>query len=234
MTIRDSISHRMFWLPLMLIGLFCFPACEEYFLPELDEFDPVLVVDGAITDLPGPYTIQLSFSSGIFASDQQAVENAVVKIIEEGGEEETLTEGQAGYYSTAENGIQGTAGKSYKISIQLQDGTQYESNFQEMPATIAIESVGADFEYQYFSVEEPEVPGYQFHVTSEQAETNDNYLVWSLEATYEYHSDFTIDFLYDNRETTPYPILRNSGLAGEQIRSTNYSRSIRRCLPSLK
>lgn len=194
----------MNWLHFIVLLLLGFPACEEPFRPELDEFDYVLVVDGAITDLPGPYTIRLSFSSGIYSSEQQPVEGAVVSIIEEGGEQETLTETQAGTYITSADGIQGTAGKSYKISIQLKDGTQYESNYQVMPSSISIDSVGADLEYHYLSIEEPEVPGYQFHITTELAENSDNYFMWSLESTHKYRSDFTLDYIFSGG-IQPYP-----------------------------
>lgn len=205
MVIRDAISHRKYWLYLIVLSFSCFPACEEYFLPELEEFDPVLVVDGAITDRPGPYTIRLSFSSGIFPNDQRAVEGAVVTIMEEDGDEETLTENEAGYYATSDNGIRGTAGKNYKISIQLQDGTLYESPYQEMPSSIAIDTVEADLVTQYLSIEEPDVPGYQFHVTTEPIENNENYLMWLPESTYKYRSDFTLDYIYTNRNIAPYP-----------------------------
>ena len=205
MTTRTSISQWISWLALLALCCCGLSACEEYFRPELEDFDPVLVIDGAITDMPGPYTIKLTLSSGVNPDDQRAVEAAVVKIIEEGGEQESLMEKEAGHYTTLENGMQGTPGKSYKLSIQLQDGTQYETAYQKMPASISIDSVGANLEYQYVSIAQPEVPGYQFHVTTERAEDSGNYLLWSLEATYKYRADFTIDYLYDNRRVEPYP-----------------------------
>ena len=205
MAIRTSIYHRIFWVALMAFWCLCFSACVEYFRPELEDFDSVLVVDGAITDAPGPYTIRLSLSSGVYFNEQQMVENAIVEIIEEGGDQEILSESQPGTYTTSENGIQGTPGKSYKISIQLQDGTHYESEYQKMPPSISIDSVGTGLEYRYLSLEEPEVPGYQFYVTTGLAENSENYLLWSLEATYKYHADFTIDYVYDNYMIEPYP-----------------------------
>lgn len=189
---------------LLLLGLFGLTACESYFLPELDDFEAVLVLDGGINSLPGPYTITLSSSAGIRESDQNPVEGAVVVIQEEGGEEETLTEVEPGTYITAVNGIQGTPGKSYRVSIRLRNGKQYESDFQEMPPALAIDSIGADLEYQYISLEEPDVPGFQFHVTTETAEVQENFLLWSMESTFKYKADFTIDYLYFNRSIYPY------------------------------
>ncbi len=195
----------MYWLALVILLLFGLIACEEDFNPELDDFDAVLVVDGSITDMPGPYTIKLSLSSGIFEDDQQVVEDAIVEIIEEGGVRETLVENQPGNYITSINGIQGTAGKSYKLSIQLQNGKRYESEYQRMPSTINIDTVEAEIEYRYLSIQQPNVPGYQFYVNADEAENSENYLLWSLEATFKYESDFTIDYIYNNRIIYPYP-----------------------------
>lgn len=204
MTIRTAI-RRKYGLYLLVFLALCSTACEEYFLPELDDFDSVLIIDGAITNLPGPYTVRLSRSSGITASDQRAVEGATVTIIAEGGEQETLAESQPGQYTTSADGIQGAPGRSYKVRIQLKDGSLYESAYQPLPDPVAIASVGADLEYQYLSLEEPEVPGYQFYVTTEPIDSPEKYLMWSLEATYKYQSDFTIDYLYSSQGIAAYP-----------------------------
>lgn len=195
---------RRYGLRLLVVLAFAATACEDYFLPELEDFDAVLIVDGAITDRSGPYSVKLSLSSGILASDQRAVEGATVEILEESGAREMLAETEPGHYITAENGMQGQPGKRYKLIIQLPDGARYESDYQQMPASVAIDTVGADLEYQYLSLEEPEVPGYQFYVTTEEAENQENYLLWSLQATYQYQSDFTIDYLYSGQGVQPY------------------------------
>lgn len=199
---RRQGKYELFFV--MVAALFP-TACEEPFLPELEAFDAVLVVEGAITDAPGPYSVRLSSSSGIYASDQSAVEEATVQIIAEDGDGETLTETEPGHYTTAPTGIQGTTGMRYKLSIQLQDGSTYETDYQPIPASIAIDTVGAELEYQYLSLEEPEVPGYQFHVTTEAAENRENYFLWSLEATYKYQSDFTLDYIYAGQGVQAYP-----------------------------
>ncbi len=204
MTTRAANRRCRFGLYLLVFAAFLTTACEESFLPELEDFDPVLIVDGGITTLPGPYTVNLTRSSGILDSDQEAVEEAVVTIQAESGEQEVLVELEPGQYRTSPGGIQGAPGNSYKISIQLQDGRQYESDYQMMPEPVAIDSVGADLEYQYLSIEEPEVPGYQFHVTTEPAGQPENYLMWSLQATYKYQADFTINYLYAGG-FQPYP-----------------------------
>ncbi len=193
-------------LPIVLAySLFLFSACEEQFNPNIEGAEPVLVIEGAITNLPGPYTVKLSNSSGVYADDQLAIENAIVKIIEEGGEEETLTEIEAGTYITSETGMQGTTDKNYKIDIQLPDGTRYESEYQKMLTLIRIDSVEADVEFHYLSIANPDVPGYQFHVSTELGVDSENYFLWSLESTYKYRSDFTINYFYEDYMVQEFP-----------------------------
>ena len=205
MKIRTFVGRRIYWLSVIALCCLGFPACEESFRPELEEFDPILVIEGGINNRPGPYTVRLSFSSGIYPEDQQAVEDAMVEIIEEGGDREMLSENEPGLYTTTNGGIRGIPGKSYKVRIRLENGNQYESEYQKMPAPIGIESVDADLESQFVSIDEPDILGYQFYVTSEQAANTENYLLWSLEATFKYRADYTIDYVYENYRVEPYP-----------------------------
>lgn len=186
-------------------ALLYFSACEDPFNPNLEGAAPVLVVEGGITNMPGPYTINLSFSSGVYVDDQVPIENATVKIVEEGGEEETLSEIIPGTYVTAENGIQGTVDKSYKISIRLSDGASYESTYQKMLPSVGIDSIEAEVEFRYLNINEQNIPGYQFYVTTALAENKETYFLWSLESTYKFRSDYTIDFVYDNNIVQEYP-----------------------------
>ncbi len=205
MTPDHSILRHNYWLIILGVYLFCCTACEEYYRPDLEGVEPLLVVEGSITDQPGPYIIALSFSSGIYSSEHQTVENAAVRIIEESGEEELLTETIPGSYATSENGIRGTTGSRYKVSIQLEDGRQYESPFQELLPSIGIDSVEAAVEYHFIDLENSDVPGYQFYVTTALAENRENYFLWSLEYTFKYRTDFTIDYFYTDGIVQPYP-----------------------------
>ncbi|MBT1688842.1 DUF4249 domain-containing protein [Dawidia soli] len=86
-----------------------------------------LVVDGAITDQPGPYTVQL-FSAQSLDKDldkRQYVGGAAVTISDDHGHTVTLTENATGTYQT--DAIQGVVGHTYQLGITLEDGRQYES-----------------------------------------------------------------------------------------------------------
>src|SRR6188472_4089784 len=70
-----------------------------------------IVVDGAITDQPGPYTVKL-FSTQSLEGDldkQNYIHGATITIHDDHGSTTTLTENEKGVYTTAES-FQGRIG----------------------------------------------------------------------------------------------------------------------------
>lgn len=51
-------------LPLMVSN-----ACRDEFMPDVDKYDNLLVVDGMITNEPGPYKIKISRTSNVNKPD---------------------------------------------------------------------------------------------------------------------------------------------------------------------
>ncbi|KAA3637718.1 MAG: DUF4249 domain-containing protein [Bacteroidetes bacterium] len=171
-------------------------SCVEEFQPELDEFDNLLVVDGEITNEPGPYTINLSISSGLEIIKPEPVTGAQVVIIEEFGPAETLTEISPGTYQTAEGGIQGQIGKKYKLTINL-GGKKYESEYELLKEPTDISSVDAQLEYRAFPDAPEEVPGIQFYVNTEASPHFKDYYLWRFEGTYKYQSSLLIYYVFE-------------------------------------
>ena len=172
-------------------------SCIEEFRPELDNFDNLLVLDGKITNEPGPYTIKLSISSDVDFINIEALSNATVVISEEGGIEETLIEVNPGEYKTKVDGIQGKVGENYKISITTANGKKYESPYQELKTPTNIESIEGVVEYHILPPDNFETIGYQFYVNSETSPYEQDYYVWFLEATYKYRAQMEVVYAYE-------------------------------------
>lgn len=187
MTIRIII-----FLPL----IFLLTSCVEEFRPELDEIDQILVVDGAITNMEGPYTIKLSISSELKIISPEPVSGAILTIVEEDGVSETLTEVLPGTYRTKEGGIQGTVGNSYKLVLET-EGEKYETEYEVLKEPIPISSVDAKLEYKAFPDAPEELPGIQFYVNSETSNDPETYLLWNLEGTYKYKSSLLIYYEFN-------------------------------------
>lgn len=183
---------------LFLIGLST--QCITEFDPELTEVNSKVVVDGLITDQPGPYQVRLTYSASYNNTEAFAGSPAQAKVYikSDGGEEELLTYTSNGFFTTQATGIQGTVGRQYWLTIILPDGKTYESTPELLQEAPAIDSVYT--EYQELNV------GFlrgKFKVFLDTSDPGDspNYYRWSWTHyitelicgfTYEFQSPFTV------------------------------------------
>jgi len=172
-------------------------SCKEKYWPLLDKYEDVLVVDGMITNEPGPYTIKLSLSAPLDSAEIIPFPNCQLVISDNVGNTENLTETEPGVYMTSPDGIQGIVGRKYKLQIMTQEGNTYESALEELRAPIEIDSVYGIIEYRQDEKFTYDLVGYQFYLDTEIAEQDTNYFLWRGEATYHYQSDYTIRWYYD-------------------------------------
>ena len=171
---------------LFLLYSLLFSSCVKPYLPKTDKYDTLLVVDGIVTDMPGPYTIRLSKSTKIIQfSPLQPYTDCNVKLSDNLGNSEMLREISNGIYKTDSlNGIQTVAGRKYKLTIATPDGNIYESEEEMLNKGISIDSVHAQIESR------PDNKfGYQFYLDFGPL-TSDQCLLWQLEKTYKYTADF--------------------------------------------
>jgi len=118
-----------------------------YFEPQ-NQDQGILMVDGYISDEPGPYEIRLFASSdadGII-NYSTPIEAKQITLIEDTGLEEVLLQEEKGVYHTAYNGIRGKIGKKYYVRIEMPDGTIFVSEPEEILPGGTIDSIYYQFE----------------------------------------------------------------------------------------
>ncbi len=192
---------------IILLCFFVLSGCKDEFLLETRSYTPTIVVDGFISNELEPYTVELSLSSPVTANEKIPLTNCIVTLFED-STSEVLNEIEPGIYKTSQNGIIGTNGKMYSITIQTPNGEKYSSEPQEMKPPVEIESVYAvltneeNIDYVYG------LPGYQFYITTKLAENQDNFLLWQLEETYQYTAIHELFAIYDgiNLRTADYDL----------------------------
>lgn len=182
-----------------LLGIVGFlNSCIEPFEPTLNDEASKVVVDGMLTNLPGPYTVRLSLSANPYLPTATPIEGAKVIIAEENGPEEILVETEAGVYKSAEDGMRGMAGKSYKIIIETREDKRYESPFEELKNPHPISSIIPVVEEQYFENAGKEVAGYQFYLNAPPSENEENFYLWLQEGAFRYTTSYPLTDIYDN------------------------------------
>lgn len=185
---------------ILILLLLVLTACVEEYWPDLDnKYQRLLVVEGNITNDPGPYTLQLSMSTSVDNPTFQTLSGYEAIISDNLGNSENLTEVEPGTYQTAIDGIRGIVGREYRITIFSPDGKTYQSDFEELKQPVAIDSVYVELEYEEYADYPYDMPGYQFLLNTHIANDNVSYYLWKLEQTYEYHADFLIFFWYNGQ-----------------------------------
>ena len=192
------------WLAVLFVLLLL--GCKEEFTLDFKTNEKILVVEGGITNKPGPYSVRLSTTLPVNQPIRVPFEKCVVTISDDQGHVETLTETSPGVYMTSKNGIQGNVGFEYSLSVVTEDNKVYQTAFEEMRPVTEIDSVYAELTSQEDLVYPFGLPGYQFYVDTKPAGDKETYLMWNLEETYNYEADYKLyalyyfgDFFYTNR-----------------------------------
>ena len=87
-----------------------------------------IVIDGHISDQPGPYRIEINSGHDLenkFARHPLSVKRLLLS--DDHGTQETLTEVNYGVYQSDPSGMRGKVGHVYTLRIELLDGRIYES-----------------------------------------------------------------------------------------------------------
>lgn len=130
----DKTVSKFFLFILSWIALLLY-SCEDVIDVELEDGETLLVVDGWVTDRPGPYTVTLSTTAPYFSNQATPkVTGAVVEISDDEGNSEVLTEVEDGRYQT--QNITGKVGNTYYLKIRVgEDSYEAESYLPLAPPT---------------------------------------------------------------------------------------------------
>ncbi|MBN2609966.1 MAG: DUF4249 domain-containing protein [Bacteroidales bacterium] len=111
------INKNMYWLLILFITL----SCEEVIEIDLNSSKPVIVAEGVI-EKDSTAWIKLSYTSDYFTSEESVkISDAVVQIVNESGNSETLIHIGNGYYKGSK--IIGSEEGLYTLSMQINNET---------------------------------------------------------------------------------------------------------------
>jgi hypothetical protein len=172
------------------IVLLAIDACVDPLkVPDIPLADGI-VVDGAITDQPGPYSVKI-FSTQSLDSDldrQNYIRGATVRIRDDHGNVTTLTENEKGIYVTTEESFRGTVGYTYQLFISLSDGRQYESSSVLLEPAGTISRVYFQFQENVINENVLSLPQDAFAIFIDARGTEDasNFFRWRWTGTFHY------------------------------------------------
>jgi hypothetical protein len=139
-------------LAILLLAATVFFGCEDEIDVNLKEGKTLLVVDGWITDRPGPQTITLSTTAPYFSNTQTPrVSNALITLWDNEGQREILTEKEPGTYVSSAN-FKGKEGNTYYLNIQV-NGDEYKAE-TKIRRPVIIDSLSQKFRKKSLSWDE--------------------------------------------------------------------------------
>lgn len=132
------------------MGLLGLLSCETEITDfKTENLSDAVVVYGEMTNLAGPYTVRLNFTSGYSPFDPtqfqgQSIPGADVRIVEESGSVIVLKEIQKGMYQTPAS-FQGQVGKKYRLKIMTPDGLDIASSWQVLSAPTELKTLNSKY-----------------------------------------------------------------------------------------
>lgn len=171
-----------------IILIFCIAllgmACTERITFETQIEEDLIVVDGFITDAPGPHHIKIAkaikFTNEINEGQEPPVQNALVMVEDDFGNVTTLREFEPGNYITAST-FSGIAGRTYTLHIVLEDGREIISTPQFLASS------GEELSVSYRLVRNTTNPliffDIKYYIDFDFSQ-EDQYYKWDWEETY--------------------------------------------------
>ena len=155
-------------------------SCVTEFQPDTVSLSSALVVEGQITNQPGPYTVRLTRTADYSFKALNLLETgAVVSIEDNQGNRETLREqAPGGTYQTRAGGIQGVVGRSYKLLVQTKSGIRYESAPEVITAAPPIDKLYTEYRNELVPGTVVRRQGWDVYLDAKDPETTGNYYRW--------------------------------------------------------
>ncbi len=150
--------NKLTYIALALIASITVTSCTKVIDVNLNNTEPVVVIEGNITDTTGPYTIKITSTIDIDKDNNfPGVSGAIVRIADNAGNVETLQEKGSGIYQTQT--LQGVPGRTYTLTV-VTDGKTYTAE-STMPAKVAYDSLN----YEYILTFDGDLPYPAVHYT---------------------------------------------------------------------
>jgi hypothetical protein len=174
----ELISYFVVVLPTLLFFL---TQCRFPFDPKITKYDNVLVVDGLLTNLPGSCYVKLTRTYPYNTKNYLKVVGAIVKIIDDSGNETVLMDKKNGLYLPEDTSFAGTIGRQYKVTVETPSGEFAESTFERIKEPVDVEDV-----YYVYVDKGDGINGLQLYVDTHDPFKESFYYSWDYEETWEF------------------------------------------------
>jgi hypothetical protein len=190
----------------ILIMVLLTSGCIKPFSPELnDDSIGKYVVEGTVSSESEWHEITISKTSSVNRESFIPVDDCKVIIMTSNGNAFGGESAGNGLYRVYINSSFLQEGVGIKVLVTTPEGKKIESDFDVMPKTIPLGNIEYTVENHTNLVTGEVVKGVQFYTTLNVEQDDSPYLRWQMIETWEYHSDYPIEFYYDGAVQHVYP-----------------------------
>lgn len=173
-----------FWIGFVLVVIAA--SCVDRI--NFDVGDPTVfpvVVEGFITDQPGPYEVKVTKAFDIESklSIKQPLSVRKIVISDNVGNSEQLEKVSDGIYRTRVNGIHGVVGRAYSMRVELLDGRIYESIRDTMMVGGSVDKIERNL-VSYIDETNATAYGFDIFFDSDAGDNTSFQFLWKMVATY--------------------------------------------------
>ena len=164
-----KLKNERWMIPILFVMIsVTLNSCEKVISVDLNNANPHIVIEGVVSDQPGPYSVKISMTGDYFTPSLYfpPVTGAQVVITDDKGQRDTLKETTQGtYLSTSLMGIEG---RTYAMSV-VNEGTTYNAS-SYMPTKVLIDSL-----YAVVRTASLSEPGFYIYITFKDPPEIGNY-----------------------------------------------------------
>lgn len=202
MTLTDMhIKHRIItWL---LLGSLC--ACVKPYDFDAETFEKVLVVDGLVTNQPGPYKVEITYTYPLDTVLNEFVSGATVWVETGSGSRVDYAWSENGTYLSPTT-FQGEVGETYQLFIEMVDGATYTSSAETLTPSPSIERIYGNYAQLPTSEGDRNTGGIQFFIDSQDESGTAKYFRYDWEEAYKIVTPYPATHRLIEEDSTLVPL----------------------------
>jgi hypothetical protein len=174
----NNAFRRLRWWALAGMALALY-TCVDPYSPDIQTGPIKLIVDGLLTDGPGPYTVTLALSEP-YNNERGTlpVNSAQVYVEDHTGQRFDYTPRGSGIYQSDSAGFRGQAGFTYTLFVRASDGSLYRSRPELLRAAPAIDTAYTEY-YSSTNSAGIRVAGFEVYIETADPDTSGNFYSWN-------------------------------------------------------
>jgi len=176
---------KYFWL--LVFTFLLLTKCITPYDPEIKKYEDLLVVDGAVSNIPGEVYVKLSRTSSYNSRIINSVNAAKVTLLDDLDNRIDFINSADGKYTPNDPDYAGEIGRSYRIHIETADGTICESLPEEIQEPIQLDAV----KYEFVEGANDKEKGLDIMVDVLNVKNLNTFLYWEYSETWEFEVPFS-------------------------------------------